>query len=691
MVTSNGLKTRNAVASAPIIAFEMSSGSSFMSTVPELTGPNYTLWASKSKSWLQSQGITYVLNTFKPGEIQIVGSTSPVPAPPAAPAGTTGGTTAAAAAATDDKGSDAGSPSPHFIAAASGSVADWEKDNDKAMGVIKLRVTQAIGVKIKNITTARVMWDTLKNLYGMPGAAEIFQNFKRAMNVEIPRNAHPGQTIDLIKMYLTRITNAGANTEIPMYLQYMIVINKLPPDIYAYIIARITQDDVDDFEHETLDSLRTHVVNTWEARGRKKSQSANATKIMAIKRKGKPPVFEEQQQQHHKGGSSAWRGKGQGRGNWRGRGKRAGEQTHQKQQAQSMGPIKLGHSHVIHAAKFFKETPTITVTEPSTKDVRKPFFSKSVKPFDRFFSSVQNAFKTTRDNGLKPNGELLKDLELAHMSHSEASTSTSIPRSSIISDGRSFMEQYYLQNLVAPYPPGYTFSHTDSNPEHDDDHWFAICDNKPVSNSWGAANWGTPQQEEAWNNFGWKHDKCVGTDDDAEMAEEDDRLSDSLISNVGSMNSEEFEKEKEESTKRLRMWEAGLVDMGDSDKENVNPNPRTLQECLQMVNNEMTQRWYSGEFDKEYNDGLEDLNQMSASNSSGWSQARSVTPLFEEISTSPCASNSGADSLPDLITPPSSSPDMDVISLRSDSEEEMISESWNDGRYYSADDEPGRM
>ncbi|KAF5319078.1 hypothetical protein D9758_018662 [Tetrapyrgos nigripes] len=246
-----------------------------------------------------------ILNTLKPGEIQIVGSTSPVPAPPAAPAGTTGGTTAAGTT-TDDEGSDAGSgvPSPHFIAAASGSVADWEKDNDKAMGVIKLRVTQAIGAKIENITTARVMWDTLKSLYGTPGAAEIFQNFKRAMNVEIPCNAHPGAAIDLIKMYLTRITNAGANTKIPMYLQYMIVINKLPPDIYAYIIARITQDDIDDFEHETLDNLRTHVVNTWEARGGKKPQSANATKITAIKRKGKPPVFQEQQQQRHKGSSS---------------------------------------------------------------------------------------------------------------------------------------------------------------------------------------------------------------------------------------------------------------------------------------------------------------------------------------------------------------------------------------------------
>ncbi|KAF5364451.1 hypothetical protein D9758_010657 [Tetrapyrgos nigripes] len=235
----------------------MSSGSSFMSTVPELTGLNYTIWASKSKSWLQSQGIAYVLNTLRPGEIQIVSSTSPIPAPTR----TTGGTTAAAPASTaaaeeaalSDDGS--GATSAHFIAAASGSVADWEKDNDKAMGVIKLQVAQAIGAKIKNITTARIMWDTLKNLYGRPGAAEIFQNFKHAMNVEIPCNAHPGAAIDLIKMYLTRINNAGDNTEIPMYLQYMIVINKLPPDIYAYIIAKITQDEVDDFEDETLDNL----------------------------------------------------------------------------------------------------------------------------------------------------------------------------------------------------------------------------------------------------------------------------------------------------------------------------------------------------------------------------------------------------------------------------------------------------
>ncbi|KAF5335886.1 hypothetical protein D9758_017549 [Tetrapyrgos nigripes] len=259
-------------------------------------------------------GIVYVLNTLRPGEIQIVSSPSPI----SAPTGTTGGTTATAAAAGEATPSDTGSdaPSAHFIAAASSSVADWDKDNNKAMGVIKLRVAQAIGVKIENITTTRIMWDTLKNLYGRPGAAEIFQNFKRAMNVEISRNTHPGTAIDLIKMYLTCINNAGDNTEIPMYLQYMIVINKLPPDIYAYIIAKITQDDVDDFEDETLDNLRTHVVNTWEARGRKKPQSANATKITAIKRKGKPPVFEEQQQQCHKGGSSAWRGKGCGHGNW---------------------------------------------------------------------------------------------------------------------------------------------------------------------------------------------------------------------------------------------------------------------------------------------------------------------------------------------------------------------------------------
>ncbi|KAF5356698.1 hypothetical protein D9758_013739 [Tetrapyrgos nigripes] len=608
------------------ITFEMSSRSSFMSTVPELTGPNYTLWASKSKSWLQSQGIAYVLNTLKPGEIQIVGSTSPVSAPPAAPAGTTGGTTAAAAA--DGEGSDAGSgaPSPHFIAAASGSVADWEKDNDKAMGVIKLRVAQAIGAKIENITTARVMWDTLKDLYGRPGAAEIFQNFKCAMNVEIPRNAHPGAAIDLIKMYLTHITNAGDNTEIPMYLQFMIIINKLPPDIYAYIIAKITQDDINNFEHETLDNLRTHVVNTWEARGGKKPQSANATKITAIKHKGKPPVFEEQQQQRHKGGSSAIKAAaalGEVKAEDVATGK-ATENAPVNKHARSNKPRVW-----VLLTKFFKKTPTITVTEPSTKD---------------------NAFKTARDNGLKPTGELIKDLELAHMSHSEASTS--LPRPSIISDGHSFMERYYWQNL----------------------------------------------QEEAWNNFGWKHDKCMGMDDDAEMAKENDRLSDSLISNVGSMNSEEFQKEKEESTKRLRMWEAGLIDMGDSNKENIDPNHRTLEERLHMVTDEMTQRWYSGDFDREYNEGLEDLNgdldQMSASNSSGWSQAQSVTPLFEEISTSHSASNSDvsedADSMPDL-EPLSDSPDMDVISLRSDSEEEIISEGWNDGGYYSADDEPGCM
>ncbi|KAF5352319.1 hypothetical protein D9758_011945 [Tetrapyrgos nigripes] len=311
---------------SPDRILKMSSRSSFMSTVPELTGLNYTLWASKSKSWLQFQGIAYVLKTPCPGHIEIVSPPTP-PAAPAAPAGTTAG--AAATDAASEAGSDAPPPT-HFIATNDSSTADWDKDNDKATGVIKLHVSQAISAKLEDIKTAKEMWNALKSLYGKPGAAEIFQNFKRAMNIEIPCNTHPGAAIDLIKMYLTYINNAGEKTQIPMYIQYMTVINKLPADIYPYVISRETEDDVDAFETGSLDTLRTSVVNAWETCGRKKPQSTNATKITAIKRKGRPPVFKEQQQQQHcNGSSSTWRGKGHGHG------KCAGEQTCQKQQAQS--------------------------------------------------------------------------------------------------------------------------------------------------------------------------------------------------------------------------------------------------------------------------------------------------------------------------------------------------------------------
>ncbi|KAF5372616.1 hypothetical protein D9758_005241 [Tetrapyrgos nigripes] len=179
-----------------------------MSTVPELTGPNYTVWASKSKSWLQSQGISYVLNTLCPGTVTITDTgTQTAPADPATPA------------AGSDDGSGDTAPLTHFFTITGGEAIDWDKDNDKAMGVIKLCVTQAIGLKLNDIDTAREMWTLLKDLYGKPGAAEVFQNFKWAMNVKIPRNTHPGTAIDLIKMYLTQINNAGKNTLIPMYLQ----------------------------------------------------------------------------------------------------------------------------------------------------------------------------------------------------------------------------------------------------------------------------------------------------------------------------------------------------------------------------------------------------------------------------------------------------------------------------------------
>ncbi|KAF5351449.1 hypothetical protein D9758_013531 [Tetrapyrgos nigripes] len=222
----------------------MSSGNNFMTTVPELTGPNYTLWASKSKSWLQSQGISYVLNTLHPRTVTITNAgTQTVPAEPATPA------------AGSDAGSDDTAPLTHFFAVAGGEAINWDKDNEKAMGIIKLHVTQAIGLKLNDMDTAREMWTLLKNLYGKPGATEVFQNFKQAMNIEIPCNTQPGAAIDLIKMYLTHINNAGTHTLIPMYLQYMIVINKLPGDIHSYIISRKTEDDVDAFETGSLDSL----------------------------------------------------------------------------------------------------------------------------------------------------------------------------------------------------------------------------------------------------------------------------------------------------------------------------------------------------------------------------------------------------------------------------------------------------
>ncbi|KAF5354487.1 hypothetical protein D9758_012395 [Tetrapyrgos nigripes] len=280
------------------------------------------------------------------------------------------------------------------ITAAQKKQADWDEKNDKAIGSIRLRLSQALREKTFGITSAKKLWTTLKETYGKPGASAVYTDFKRATSITIPNDAHPGAAIELIRMHFDRVSTAGiptdtddtsppvSMTKIPNFLIVMFIISKLPSR-YDYIITQNTQQTISTLHNQNLDELQR---------------------------------------------------KGKGKANFR-RGGRAGK----SEQAKRQGQAHLAHgdmSPMMH---------TVTVVDtPAAVDTRKPFFMETEKPFDAFFTGTKRAINLARDIGARPSGETVATLEDVVMSHSDPSFTslTPAPRSK-----RTLTERIYWNNL----------------------------------------------------------------------------------------------------------------------------------------------------------------------------------------------------------------------------------------------------
>ncbi|KAF5317896.1 hypothetical protein D9758_017804 [Tetrapyrgos nigripes] len=158
-----------------------------MTTVPVFTGVDFNIWADILLSWLQATGLSSVLSADRPSDAE-VSTASPLSAEDAA-------------------------AQAEAITAAQKKQADWDEKNDKAIGSIRLRLSQALREKTFGITSAKKLWATLKETYGKPGASAVYTDFKRATSITIPNDAHPGAAIELIRMHFDRVSTAGIPTD----------------------------------------------------------------------------------------------------------------------------------------------------------------------------------------------------------------------------------------------------------------------------------------------------------------------------------------------------------------------------------------------------------------------------------------------------------------------------------------------
>ena len=120
--------------------------SNLTSFVPVLDGTNYQQWAAQMQSYLMSQGQWPCVTKNPP-----TGSTIPPPS------------------SSMKKPADDEEAESSALLTDTDAIAKWDENNTKAVGNIRLRLHHTISYQFNDVESAKTLWATLRERYGMPG------------------------------------------------------------------------------------------------------------------------------------------------------------------------------------------------------------------------------------------------------------------------------------------------------------------------------------------------------------------------------------------------------------------------------------------------------------------------------------------------------------------------------------------
>ena len=172
----------------------------------------------------------------------------------------------------------------------------WDGDNEKAMGTITLRCTAPIKTQVAEKTTAKQIWDLLKNSYGQPSVGSAHTELKKLLATTIPSNSHPAPALRLIAANFAYLKEAGFEISLPM--QTMILVAKLPPsmEVVAQLINQTKPADIKGLKPDEIIAAATLAFEQCSQRSTA-GNGHQANKLSAVKRKQADPKFAQQQQQ----------------------------------------------------------------------------------------------------------------------------------------------------------------------------------------------------------------------------------------------------------------------------------------------------------------------------------------------------------------------------------------------------------
>ena len=255
--------------------------SQLTSLVPVLDGTNYQQWAASMQSFLMSQG---QWKCTKPG---------------ASNPGVSWETK------TDEAGKSASRPVVDEAVS-----TPYEELAEKALGNIRLRLHNTIGYQHNEENDPSILWETLKEKYGVPGMSKAFVEFKGLMETVIPNGSDPSLSLDKIMAH--HICLKEMDYQISDKVLAMMMLAKAPPSMES-IVQLMSQAAKQTGEELKVPEVIKAMSLSWETHGRQGAGRGNqqrANKLSAVRPAGQPPQFNAQQ----RGDGQGWRG---GRGGGR--------------------------------------------------------------------------------------------------------------------------------------------------------------------------------------------------------------------------------------------------------------------------------------------------------------------------------------------------------------------------------------
>jgi len=229
--------------------------------VPVLDGTNYHDWSVLMQSFLQMQDLW-----------EVVGGTHRMPATLAS------GATPAQTTEYNEK------------------YAAWNSIDNKAIGMITLRITASLRHYRGANETSRTFWANLKTAFGTASMPAVYADFKQVINIKLT-GGNPIPDLERMATLFGRLTTNSLT--LPDNLQALLLLESLPPKWDS--IAQLYLQCTDLATTLTFANVRAAVKQEYERSNRPVDSSAQ--KLSAVKRKGPNPSYRPQQQQPQAGPS----------------------------------------------------------------------------------------------------------------------------------------------------------------------------------------------------------------------------------------------------------------------------------------------------------------------------------------------------------------------------------------------------